>query len=137
MTRLGYKIIIVFLLTTLLLLPGCSSKNKESQDKKPLNSSSQKTKAPTEMKSILTDLEKIIAGLEQKIKAASKSGLMQSTQMAGEQGQQSTKEQSQQKPKWAVSTIPAKSTRTVSVIAARKADSISIYDKKFRIRLAK
>lgn len=96
MMRLGYKIIIVFLLATVLFLPGCSSKNKDSQAQKPLKSSSQKPKAPSEMKNILTDLEKIIAGLEQKIKAESKSGLMQGTQKAGAQSNQSTQKQSQQ-----------------------------------------
>lgn len=98
MTRLGFRIISVFLLVTILLLPGCSSKNKDSQAKKPQDSSSQKTKAPTEMKSIITDIEKIIAGLEQKIKATSGSGLMQGTQKASDQAQQS-KEQSQQSQK--------------------------------------
>lgn len=98
MTRRGLRIISTcIIITALLVSPGCSGKNKSSQSKKTQTSSSQKAKAPQQMKSILSDLENILAGLEQKIKMESKSSLQKSTPIAtqGQQGQQGQQGKSQ------------------------------------------
>jgi len=96
---------IAILLAVVLILPGCSNKKEDSQARKPQTASSQKPKAPSEMKSIITDLEKIIAGLEKKVKMSSKSILQQDSQISTEKeeqqsnnskGQQGQGEQSQE-----------------------------------------
>ncbi|HZK86480.1 MAG TPA: hypothetical protein VFC40_00775 [Syntrophomonas sp.] len=58
-------ITILIIIITLLLAPGCSSKSKDSQAKKPSTSTQQKP--PPELKSILGDIEKIIADLSKQI----------------------------------------------------------------------
>lgn len=89
MNRSGLKIIIICMIAMLVLLPGCSGK-KDSAAKKP-ETSAQK-KAPEEMKSILSDMEKIIASLGEKIAMAQKpeqqaAGLFPSDQKESSQGQ--------------------------------------------------
>lgn len=96
MTRLGLKMTIAILLAVVLILPGCSNKNENSQARKPQSTSSEKPKAPSEMKSIITDLEKIIAGLGKKVKMSSKSILQQDSQISTETEQQSNNSKGQQ-----------------------------------------
>lgn len=92
----GFRIISVCVILAILLVsPGCSSKSKDSQSKKPQTSSQQKAKSPQQMKSILSDLEKIITSVDQKIKTSKESSFQKSTQIDQAQGQQGG-QQSQQ-----------------------------------------
>lgn len=97
MARLGLKLFSVsVLIAALILLPACSGKNKDSQSKKPM-SSQQKTKTPAEMKTMLSDLDKLMAALDQKIKMDKTSTLQQSTQTAAKQPEQQGQGQQGQK----------------------------------------
>lgn len=95
MTKLENKMIVILLIAAIFFLPACSK--KDSQAKKPQSSSTQKTKAPKDLKNINTELEKILAALEQKVKIKSQSVLVEESQNAQKTGQnQGQSQQSQQ-----------------------------------------
>ncbi len=94
MARLEFRIITIAVLAGLLMmLPACSSKDKEA--KKPQTSSQQKAKAPEEMKSIVSDLEMIISELEKKIEAEKASALQQNTKLITQTQQEQQNQQGQ------------------------------------------
>lgn len=90
--------ILIIIIITILLAPGCSSKSKDSQAKKPSTSTQQKP--PPELKSILGDIEKIIADLSKQIAMDKKpaqqmqTGQSQSGQ-SGQSGQSNSGQSSQ------------------------------------------
>ncbi len=103
MIRPRWRIIIIVVLVIGLFLPGCSK--KDSAAKKPETSSQQKV--PPEVMSILSDLEKIIAGIGKKIEGENKPvlkessgqsepGQSQSAESQGGQDKQSGQDQSKQ-----------------------------------------
>ncbi|MGI5921994.1 MAG: hypothetical protein ACOX6I_09695 [Syntrophomonadaceae bacterium] len=102
MSKSAFKTFSICLLVIAILgLPGCSGGNKKPVEQKLKGTSQQKPKTPKEMKSILTDLEQIIAGVEQKIIMTRTSNLQKNTRMSGqnqqgEQGGQEGQGQSQQ-----------------------------------------
>jgi len=109
LTRPRIKIAIIILALFIAFTPGCSSKKKDSAAKKPDMAAQQKP--PSQMKSLLSDIENIIVDLGKKIEMEKKPGQQESTgqsqgssQQAGQQGQgqsqsgqsQSGQDQSQQ-----------------------------------------
>ena len=56
----------IILILIMIFAPGCSS--QKSAEKKPADTAGQKPKAPQELKTISSDLDKLISGLDQKYK---------------------------------------------------------------------
>ncbi len=104
MTRPRFKIAIIILALFIVFTPGCSSKKKDSAAKKPDIAAQQKP--PSEMKSLLSDIESIIVDLGKKLEIEKKPGQQESagqsqgsSQQSGQQGEgqsQSGQDQSQQ-----------------------------------------
>lgn len=87
-------LLVIFLIVVLLFVPGCSKKNSPS--KKPQTSSNQKTKAPKEMSSIASELDKVIAAIEQKKITASQSVWQQGSQNTSQTSQSGSSSQGQE-----------------------------------------
>lgn len=92
LSRLNY-LLVVLLAVVLLFIPGCSQKNAPS--KKPQASSDQKVKAPKEMSSIVSQIDQMIAALEQKKMISSRSVWQQKSKNGNQAGSTKSSGQSQ------------------------------------------
>ena len=72
------NIMALILIFCMIVLPGCS---KSSAEKKPSDSNGQKTKAPTQLKTISTDLDTIISELDKKFKLKKMAPMQQNIQL--------------------------------------------------------
>lgn len=88
------SLMIVTMLIVSLTIPACSSQKPEAKKPAP---TTQKPKAPPELKDILTDLDKIIAAADQKLKMREPSTLQKNTKLAPESktGQEQEKGEAQ------------------------------------------
>jgi len=79
----------IILILIMILAPGCSS--QKSAEKKPADTAGQKPKAPQELKTISSDLDKLISGLDQKYKSQNMPSINQNIplipQKQGQNGQ--------------------------------------------------